>query len=243
MRPGVCGFSESGCTITCVKRRGVPLWHVYCYRCRCNKCQGRDVYVGTAKWGFGDRHKSHVRVAQKLVDGQKFHAQAFDHFMAKHGIERLEIRLLGIFVSAIEMFEAEIRLIVEHQTSTTFGGLNVHPGGKGGAVAPISSQTCDRISAGLKALHARDPDFRKHSLAGRRKWASEGNNASERAKKAWETKRKRQAKNPEFAAKQHADAVERGKRGRAVQLLTSDVPSDVEATCRTTTSESGSTNS
>lgn len=208
-----------------MKRKNPPRWDVYCYRCLCTTCQARDIYVGAAKWSAYERHRSHIREATKIIDDPKAKAsQAFHYFIAKHGVNNLELRVLRSCSSSEDMYTLEIECIESLRTSTEFGGMNVHRGGKGGRVFCLE-ETRRKISSSLKIHHEREPQSREKSKAGRIRWLhTTPNAASDRAKLAWETKRKRAAEDPKYAIKMHDAAVSRGKRGKEAQMSRGAVP-------------------
>lgn len=124
------------------------------------------------------------------------------------------------------MFACEIESIATLRTLSTFGGVNIHSGGKGGCIS-CSVETREKLSRTHKQLHEMDPSLREASKLGRIKWIQASqNNASERAKLAWETKRKKAAADPAYAARLHAAAVKRGKLGKEAQMFHDAVPSE-----------------
>lgn len=201
-----------------MRRKHPPQWDVYCCSCSCPRCAGRDVYVGTAKWGMLERYNAHLRSARKIiVDTQVRGPQAFHHFIAKHGVENTHLRLLQSCDSREEMYASEVTYIEQLRTLTAFGGMNVHRGGKGGKVSH-SSETRAKMSDSMKAFHEANPSFRDISNDARTKWLDVPGNASLRAKLAWISRKRKMAQDPEFAAKQHEAAVKRGKAGKSAQL-------------------------
>lgn len=202
-----------------MKRNRPPSWDVYCYSCNCQTCQGRDVYVGTAKWGTAERHHAHIRSALKIiVDPSIRGPQAFHHFIAKHGVDNLEIRTLQSCSTREEMYDLEIKFILELKTLSVDGGMNIHRGGKGGRIS-CSDETKEKISQALKKSHDENPHLHEITWAGRDAWlkASPGN-ASLRAKLAWETKRRRAKADPEYAKNLHEAAVRRGNLSKDARV-------------------------
>jgi hypothetical protein len=203
-----------------VHHKTAPSWDVYSYNCSCNACKGRDVYIGTAKWGFVSRDKTHRWIVSRLLEGRAVRAQAFHHLIVKHGYTNIQGRVLLSCDNREKMYATEIDLIADYHTHVSQGGINIHIGGKGGTVTGSTSiHTRKKMSVSLKAWHALNPQAREIAKAGRDKWlAADSNNASKRAQKAWETKRQRQASDPVYAEKQHKLAVTRGRMGKAAQM-------------------------
>lgn len=159
---------------------------VYCYRCNCEICCGRDVYVGKAKNGTAQRHNAHVKAAKRISDNRSHKRDLrFDHFLAKHGITNCVVRTLATFVSEDEMNSAEIEFISTLKTHVEFGGLNIDKGGRGGRTKgtyvpsevtkkkqsesmkahyerqPMTQETKERISASQIEAHTRDDTLGK----------------------------------------------------------------------------------
>lgn len=131
---------------------------VYCYSCHCEKCLGKDIYVGKSKYGLENRHKGHVKCAKRILSGEgKPKDIKFDYFLAKHGIENCHIRELKTFLTEEEMNDGEIFLIQEMKTDISFGGMNFDVGGKGGRKKgryKMSQQTKENLSISLKQYYS-----------------------------------------------------------------------------------------
>jgi hypothetical protein len=134
---------------------------VYCYACHCENCLGRDVYVGKSKYGIANRHKGHLKCVKRILEGRSTKKDIrFDSFIAKHGVQNCQIRLLESFQSEEEMNVAEMRFITELKTLVEYGGMNFDIGGKGGRRKGVyipSEQTKLKQSESMKEHFKREP--------------------------------------------------------------------------------------
>lgn len=126
-------------------------YEIYCYSCHCDKCRGRDLYVGKAKYGAAHRHKQHLACSKSIVE-QGRRGIAIDHLIAVHGVENVRIRTIETCSNSEDLNEAEIRLIQKLKTSFENGGMNFHRGGRGGRLSGSWKPTPEQARANGERL-------------------------------------------------------------------------------------------
>jgi len=194
---------------------------VYCYSCNCEKCLGKDIYVGKSKYGLENRHKGHVKCAKRILAGKgKPKDIKFDYFLAKHGIENCSIRELKAFATEEEMNDGEILLIEEMKTDISFDGMNFDIGGKGGRKKgryKTSQQTKENLSKSLKEYYSENrftQDAKEHlSNLAKKRHQDDPGLGKRINRSSWETIKKKCLEDEEYDEAFKKMQLEKAKKG------------------------------